>query len=115
MIRAAALLVPLALPAGAEPLRPAELPPPDYAGQQYVDSKGCLFTRAGRPGEVIWLPRVTRKGVPICGNPPSGRRVPVAGTAATDPAAPGATEAAKTAEDRLRQQGFPDAIVVRRD
>lgn len=103
MIRAAALLVLLALPARAEPLRLAELPPPNYAGQQYVDSKGCLFTRAGRPGEVIWLPRVTRKGVPICGNPPSGRRVPVAGAATDEPPSPGATEASKTAQDRLRQ------------
>ena len=64
--------------AGAELIRPAELPPPDYRGQQYVDSKGCLFMRAGQPGQELWVPRVTREGVPLCGNPPSGRRVPVA-------------------------------------
>jgi hypothetical protein len=56
---------------------PAELPPKDYAGQQYVDSRGCLFMRAGPAGNETWIPRVTRDGVPICGNPPSGRRVPV--------------------------------------
>lgn len=61
----------------AEPLRPAEMPPASFAGQQYVDSKGCMFVRAGRDGEVLWIPRVSRQGVPICGNPPSGGRVPV--------------------------------------
>jgi hypothetical protein len=59
-------------------IRPAELPPSDYAGQQYVDSKGCMFVRAGTGTEVLWVPRVSREGTPACGNPPSGRRVPVA-------------------------------------
>lgn len=73
------LLLALAAPALArDPIRPAELPPADYAGQQYVDSKGCMFVRAGSAGKVVWVPRISRDGVPICGNPPSGRRVPVA-------------------------------------
>jgi hypothetical protein len=86
----------LAWPAMAELIRPAELPPAGYAGQQYVDSRGCLFMRAGTPGNVLWLPRVTRDGVPLCGNPPSGRRVPVMEEgASTDlPAADPAPEAA---------------------
>lgn len=78
MIRAGAFALLLALPAGAEPITPAELPPSGYAGQQYVDSKGCMFVRAGFGGKVIWIPRVSREGVPVCGNPPSGHRVPVA-------------------------------------
>jgi hypothetical protein len=85
-------------------IKPAELPPASYAGQQYVDSKGCLFMRAGTPGKELWLPRVTRDGVPLCGYPPSGRRVPVAGEAGAAPvevapkaAAPVAAAPAETA------------------
>jgi cell division septation protein DedD len=60
-----------------EGLQPAELPPEDYAGQQYVDTRGCMFVRAGTEAKVLWIPRVSRDGGPVCGNPPSGRRVPV--------------------------------------
>jgi hypothetical protein len=67
-------------------IRPAELPPQDYAGQQYVDSKGCLFLRAGSEGgKTVWLPRVTREGASICGYPPSGKRVPVVKDGAAPP------------------------------
>jgi len=78
MIRGLASILALtAAAAGAEPLSPAELPPADYAGLQYVDSRGCMFARAGNGTEVLWIPRVSREGVPVCGNPPSGQRVPV--------------------------------------
>jgi hypothetical protein len=87
-----ALVLGLAAPALARDLvRPAELPPASYRGQQYIDSKGCLFMRAGTPENVLWLPRVTRDGVPLCGNPPSGNRVPVVeegATVATEAPAP---------------------------
>jgi hypothetical protein len=79
ILRAAALSAMLAGPSVAELPGPAEPPPKDYAGQQYVDSKGCLFLRAGPEGNESWVPRVTRDGLPICDQPPSGRRVPVAG------------------------------------
>ena len=65
-------------PAAADLTGPAETPPADYGGQQYVDSKGCLFLRTGPKGREVWTPRVTRNGEPICDHPPSGRRVPVA-------------------------------------
>ncbi|WP_309663899.1 SPOR domain-containing protein [Tabrizicola sp.] len=75
-------------PAGARDLlQPAEIPPVAYSGQQYVDSKGCLFLRAGLDGQIAWIPRVTRDGVPVCGYPPSGNRVPIVGEAATAPPA----------------------------
>lgn len=81
----AAVAALLAGAARAELPGPAELPPPDYAGGQYVDTQGCLFLRAGPPGQVVWVPRVTREGVPLCGFPPSGVRVPAEG----DPAPAG--------------------------
>jgi cell division septation protein DedD len=71
-------LLPVGPALARDPVQPAELPPADYAGQQYVDSKGCLFVRAGTEGQVLWIPRVSRQGVPDCSHPPSGRRVPVA-------------------------------------
>lgn len=54
---------------------PAELPPPGYNGQQYVDSRGCVFLRAGHGGREAWVPRVTRDRKQLCGYPPSGRAV----------------------------------------
>jgi hypothetical protein len=78
MLPALAVAVLLAEPSLAGLGTPAELPPDDYAGQQYIDSKGCLFLRAGPEGNETWVPRVSRDGTPLCDNPPSGRRVPVA-------------------------------------
>lgn len=84
----------LAAPALAEPLQPAEMPPAEFAGQQYVDSKGCMFVRAGTADAVLWIPRVTPKGVPLCGNPPSGRHVPVAEEVGVQPVPEGRASAA---------------------
>ncbi|MCU0903033.1 MAG: SPOR domain-containing protein [Tabrizicola sp.] len=90
-----------------DPIRPAELPPADYAGLQYVDTKGCMFVRAGAEGEVIWVPRVSREGKPDCDNPPSGRRVPVAEEVGAGPYEPGAAPAAKAAAAAPRDEGLP--------
>lgn len=50
---------------------PAEFPPRDFKGKQFVDSRGCVYIRAGVDGATTWVPRVTRERKVICGFKPT--------------------------------------------
>lgn len=50
---------------------PAEFPPTDFTGNQFVDSDGCAFVRAGIAGTTNWVPRVSRTREQLCNFQPS--------------------------------------------
>ncbi|WP_265501702.1 SPOR domain-containing protein [Paracoccus beibuensis] len=52
---------------GAASASPVPPPPGDYQGGQYIDGKGCVFTRAVSD----WIARTDGQGQPLCGFPPS--------------------------------------------
>jgi hypothetical protein len=51
---------------------PANPPPAGFKGQQFVDSRGCVFLKAGYGGQTSWVPRVGRDRKALCGFPPTG-------------------------------------------
>lgn len=50
---------------------PAELPPASFQGNQFVDSRGCVFLRATVDGNVRWVPQVDRDRELICRQTPT--------------------------------------------
>lgn len=48
--------------ARSKPQMPTAVPPPGYKGQHWTHPAGCLYSRAGRPGELIWFLASIPKG-----------------------------------------------------
>ncbi|MEZ5714293.1 MAG: hypothetical protein R3D85_03415 [Paracoccaceae bacterium] len=42
---------------------PTATPPAGYQGQWWVHPAGCRYSRAGRPGEVVWFLNAIPRGV----------------------------------------------------
>lgn len=50
---------------------PVNLPPANFAGNQFIDNNGCAFIRAGVSGVDAWVPRVNRNRAQLCNFQPT--------------------------------------------
>lgn len=104
----------LTLPLAAESLSdigpPRELPPKGYTQQQYVDSRGCAYLRAGFGNDVRWVPRIGPDKAALCNATPTlkSARAAMADLAAASPA-----EAAQPAQPAESTQTGARATLTR--
>lgn len=71
VVAAALMSACLALPVAAQARGPAEQPPADFGGRQFVDSRGCLYLRAGIGDRTMWVPRIGNDRRPMCDQAPT--------------------------------------------
>lgn len=106
------------MPASAQTLAqiggPAETPPAGFKGDQFVDSRGCIFMRAGVGGSTNWIPRVGANHKVLCGYPPTfGPRERVAAVPdAPAVAAPTVAAAAPAPAAKPAPAAAPAPVVV---
>lgn len=98
---------------------PKEVPPASFKGDQFVDSRGCIFVRAGISGTTSWVPRIGADHKVLCGYPPTfGAReaIPVApdstAVAAASPAPAAKPAQAATAAAAPAPRATAPAAVV---
>ena len=48
--------------AGSTRRAPSAMPPANFKGQWWTDPAGCQYSRAGRPGELVWFLTAVPKG-----------------------------------------------------
>lgn len=69
----------------AQASQPRERPPASFARSQYVDSRGCVYMRAGYGNHINWVPRIDDKHDVLCGYQPTFPAPVRVATATTGP------------------------------